>query len=53
MSDNLRWINEITGKSNDVMKYKITIKDIKSVNNLKELINGHNKTLNHYILSFY
>ena len=35
------------------MKYKITIKDIKSVNNLKELIKGYNKTLNHYVLSFY
>ena len=53
MSDNLRWINEITEKTDDVKKYEITIKDMNSLNNLKVLIKGLNKTLNHYVLSFY
>ena len=49
----LSWIGEITEKTDDVKKYEITIKDMNSLNNLKVLIKGLNKTLNHYVLSFY
>ena len=51
--NNLSWIGEITEKTDDVKKYEITIKDMNSLNNLKVLIKGLNKTLNHYVLSFY